>query len=115
LPRVRLRLTDTVRWRRVGLEETRFGMNLVVIMMDDKRRMHRFQIPPHAGLLEVQSGGSQGHWDALKYTQPTPNTLSIEGQLGSQDIVVRLRRADESKLLLMNRGFHWISEYPFNR
>jgi hypothetical protein len=29
--------------------------------------------------------------------------------------VIQLRRADARKLLLRERGFHWISEVPFNR
>jgi len=28
---------------------------------------------------------------------------------------VQLQLWDRNKLLLVNRGFHWIQEYPFNR
>jgi len=28
---------------------------------------------------------------------------------------MQLRLVDRSKFLLVNRGFHWIAEYPFNR
>jgi hypothetical protein len=31
------------------------------------------------------------------------------------EIVLRLRRVDTAKMLLRTRGFHWISEAPFNR
>jgi hypothetical protein len=34
--------------------------------------------------------------------------------MGGSVLAVGLRRVDTSKLLLISRGFHWISEYPFN-
>jgi hypothetical protein len=39
----------------------------------------------------------------------------LAGRLGSDSLVLRLRRIDENRFLLMNRGFHWIQEQPFNR
>jgi hypothetical protein len=34
--------------------------------------------------------------------------------LDGQKVRARLHRQDAS-FLLVNRGFHWINEYPFNR
>jgi len=33
----------------------------------------------------------------------------------NDDLAVKLRKSDPSKFLLVNRGFHWINERPFNR
>jgi len=52
---------------------------------------------------------------ALRFIQMPPNGLRLWGHLGSRRIVATLHRVDESKFLLLHRGFHWISEYPFNR
>jgi hypothetical protein len=30
-------------------------------------------------------------------------------------IRMQLQRIDLNKFLILNRGFHWIQEYPFNR
>ena len=49
------------------------------------------------------------------YTKPDPNHLVLTGMLGSDSIVTRLRRLDENRFLLINRGFHWVQELPFNR
>ena len=51
----------------------------------------------------------------LRFIQMPPNRLRLWGHLGSRRIVAALNRVDESKFLLLHRGFHWISEYPFNR
>jgi hypothetical protein len=38
----------------------------------------------------------------------------LRGRLGADSIVARLRRVDETKFLLVQRGFHWTQEKPFN-
>jgi hypothetical protein len=35
--------------------------------------------------------------------------------MGGSALAVGLRRMDTNRFLLINRGFHGISEYPFNR
>jgi len=51
----------------------------------------------------------------MSYTRPDANHLVLTGTLGNDSVVVRLRRFDENRFLLMNRGYHWIQELPFNR
>ena len=51
----------------------------------------------------------------LSYEQPGPEILTVAGAIDGQKITARLRRIDESKFQLVSRGFHWISERPFNR
>jgi uncharacterized membrane protein YphA (DoxX/SURF4 family) len=51
----------------------------------------------------------------LRFSQTPPNGLRLWGHLGSRRIDATLRRVDESKFLLLHRGFHWINEFPFNR
>ena len=52
---------------------------------------------------------------SLSYHQPEPGLLALEGTLDGQKVRAKLRRADSPEFLLINRGFHWINEYPFNR
>ncbi len=49
------------------------------------------------------------------YTRPDDTHLTLEGRLRDDSIRARLRKIDTSKFLLINRGFHWINEFPFNR
>lgn len=52
---------------------------------------------------------------ALRWSQPDPQHVLLEGTLGGQPPRAPLSLLDAGKTRLMNRGFHWISEAPFNR
>ncbi|HEY4230313.1 MAG TPA: hypothetical protein VGO79_09075 [Thermoanaerobaculia bacterium] len=41
--------------------------------------------------------------------------LVLEGELDHHRSRLELRRLDDSKFLLVSRGFHWVQERPFNR
>jgi hypothetical protein len=34
---------------------------------------------------------------------------------GDEQLVARMSKVDPSRFLLVSRGFHWVSEVPFNR
>ena len=50
------------------------------------------------------------HW-----SHPDPSHLALNGDLDGSQVSITLHQIDKNKYLLMNRGFHWISEMPFNR
>jgi uncharacterized membrane protein YphA (DoxX/SURF4 family) len=106
-------LTDPVRWRRVAIDETGF---VTVVFMDDRRRTYRLHPGLKPGQLFLESFSSRNApREEVKFLRIGPNLLALEGRIGGLALSVQLKRADESKLLLVNRGFHWISEQPFNR
>lgn len=39
----------------------------------------------------------------------------LDGEMGGHRIQMQLKLMDRGKFLLVNRGCHWIQEYPFNR
>ena len=47
--------------------------------------------------------------------RPARDRLVLEGDLDHRRARLELRRIDETKFLLVSRGFHWVQEYPFNR
>jgi hypothetical protein len=56
--------------------------------------------------------GAQGQ---LTYRQPDDSQLVINGTLDKKPVSVALHKMDIKVFLLTTRGFHWISEDPFNR
>lgn len=51
----------------------------------------------------------------LNYHHPDSTHLILSGQLNGDSIYIALQKVDLNKLRLLNRGFHWINEYPYNR
>lgn len=62
--------------------------------------------------LASEKTGSRFQFD---YSWQDAGHLVLTGKMGNETLVARLKKIDEKKFLLTNRGFHWISEYPFNR
>ena len=96
---------DNVRWRRliIGRSE-QFAF---LERMDGKRRGYDLNLDPAAGKLFLDS--------EFAYSTPTPETLRLDGSHYGRALSVTMRRVDESEFRLINRGFHWINESPFNR
>jgi uncharacterized membrane protein YphA (DoxX/SURF4 family) len=55
------------------------------------------------------------HRDRLAWSRPDPDHVLLEGRFDGLPTTLRLRKIDTSKMLLFNRGFHWINETPLNR
>lgn len=96
---------DNVRWRRliVGRSE-QFAF---LERMNGKRNGYDLNLDPAAGKLFLDSG--------FTYSTPEPETLRLDGGYNGRALSVTMRRVDESEFRLINRGFHWINEAPFNR
>jgi hypothetical protein len=54
------------------------------------------------------------NWNTvLTYEQVSPEVMTLAGALNGSALTARLRRSEERKFLLTDRGFHWINEAPF--
>jgi len=60
---------------------------------------------------------NDSNWKAdFSYQSPQPNVVTLTGQMNGHRVDMRLRQLDTPKsFLLTSRGFHWISEHPFNQ
>jgi hypothetical protein len=52
---------------------------------------------------------------AFTFTQPTPDTLVLTGELDGTPVTVSLDRMDLNSFTLRSRGFHFVQEYPYFR
>jgi uncharacterized membrane protein YphA (DoxX/SURF4 family) len=53
--------------------------------------------------------------DKLAISRPDPEHVVLTGTLNGAPSTIHLKKIDTSKMLLLNRGFHWINEFPMNR
>jgi hypothetical protein len=106
-------LSDTNRWRRVVFD---YPYNFGVHLMDQRRIRYFLNLSPQKRVLELtQRGEPKREKSVLSYEQAGPGLLVLEGTLDGRKIRAKLRLDAEPDFLLVNRGFHWINEYPLNR
>lgn len=104
-------ITDTSRWRQIVIQRDNFAR---IKLMNDTVRSYNFQVDTIAKKAVVYPT-----WDTLNrinfnYTSDS-EILILSGSIKNDSLYIRLRRYDEKNFRLMNRGFHWINEYPYNR
>jgi hypothetical protein len=113
-------LTDESRWRNVIFEK-HLGM-FEIETMDEKFQYFRPKVDLAARSLVLEkfvrgmskSKGPQEK-DQFSIEQPTSGTLSMDGMYDGHQIHAELERVDETKFLLLSRGFHWVTEQGVNR
>jgi hypothetical protein len=111
-------LTDKTRWRRMifdypGYVEVQGPDDF----QEDSLQYYAFKLDARARTLSLTRGPEdKDKWrSGLSYAQPDPDHLVLEGTFDGRKIHAALHRIDRSRFLLVNRGFHWINERPFNR
>ena len=103
-------LTDYDRYRRFIVQS---ASTVVFWRMDDTPQMYPAKIQADQKLIKLTAGTTE--LGALKYEQPTPDQLIIQGRLGSSEVRMITTRLDHTKFFLLTRGFNWVQEYPVNR
>ena len=55
-------------------------------------------------------------WKAnFTFQRVSESQLTLDGNMDSHKVHMQLQLVDRKTFLLVNRGFHWVQEYPFNR
>ena len=108
--------TDSTRWKQVLVQNSEFGVAVVIKPMTgfaDWRLMELNEAARRIKLIDPQK--SEKPAISLSYQEPARGMLVLSGEVNGQTVRVKLSQAPPEKLLLTNRGFHWINEIPFNR
>ncbi len=104
--------SDASRWRRVIFER----YNIVGILPGDGPAV-RYTGPMDAKTktMKLTRRGEGQPSGEFSVDSSNSGLITMNGELDGKKIQVKLRRLDEKDSLLKTRGFHWISEFPFNR
>jgi hypothetical protein len=105
-------ITDQERWRRVVFD---YPQMIAIQLMTDTRRRYMLKLDPAANTIDLSKRDDPAWKTTLFYQQPEPGLIALEGTLDGKKIRAKLLLTDTADFLLINRGFHWINEYPFNR
>ena len=103
-------LTDASRWRRVLFQ---FPKAMSVGLMNDT--VQGYGAEYDTANKQVTLTKAKDRYP-FSYAWSDPERLALQGTMGGEAIAVKLRKIDTvKKYRLLNRGFHWINEMPFNR
>ncbi|QSQ22635.1 hypothetical protein JY651_47310 [Pyxidicoccus parkwayensis] len=106
-------LGDAQRWRYFTVG--RFNRTTVRTMDGGVQRFSLEHDPVKKTVTLTENSGEAKKETVLTYSQPDAEHLVLQGTFKDAPIEVRLKKVDESTYLLVNRGFNWIQEAPFNR
>ena len=104
-------VTDQNRWRRAIFQ--RAG-SLIVQPMSGANQFYRLELSLDDKKMALTKPNDPQWKSEFSFEDAEPGILTLEGQLEGKPARAKLVR-DESQFLLKTRGFHWISEAPFNR
>lgn len=99
-------------WHRVGVDN---NGRLSVKLADDTFARFLMKEDREKKSIILISSDDRTPKGELSYTQPNPDHLTLAGQWMSGPLDIRLRKIPESKWQLLNRGFHWVNEFPYNK
>jgi hypothetical protein len=105
-------LTDYDRYRRVIFD---FPTSVAFQRMDDSLAGFAAAIDTNSKTIALTKRADKNWKATLTYLRPAPDQLILDGAMDSHEIHMQLQLFDRNKFMLVNRGFHWIQEYPFNR
>ena len=104
--------TSAQRWRRIIFDSTyRVGVQTAT----DLHERFGLQLDQEKRTLTLRKREDPGWNSVLTYEQVSPEVITLAGALNGSEMTARVRRSQERKFLLTDRGFHWINEFPFNR
>lgn len=100
------------RWRRVAINNrSRFTIR----DEDDSFQHLWFNQDTSKKSFTIEVGPNRDKKFVLTYSQLDSEHLILDGEFEDHWITARLKKVDLSKSLLLSRGFHWITEVPYNR
>lgn len=107
-------LTDETRWKRMMVDKGYLSQYIVVRGMKDQPRWYTYELDSINSTVKMTSTRDSLDILNLNYVK-TDSLLTFEGLWKTDTIKIQLSKYDTSKILLTNRGFNWINEYPYNR
>jgi uncharacterized membrane protein YphA (DoxX/SURF4 family) len=105
-------LTDNDRWRRIVFD---FPERTAFERMDETFARYSATIDINNQTLGLTKNDDK-NWKAdFHFQRAAQDQLTLDGKMDGHTIHMQLQLVDRNKFLLVNRGFHWIQEYPYNR
>ena len=104
-------LTDRSRWRRVIFQST---TNMSFQAMGEGFVPFGVKVDETARTVTL-TRPDKSPAGRFTYERPRGDRLIIDGEVDGHTMRLATHLVERESFLLVNRGFHWVQEYPFNR
>ncbi len=105
-------LSDTVRWRRMIVGQRG---DVSLRSMADSLNYYQFKADTLKKQFEIVSYSDSTQKYTFHYSVPEKDKLVVQGKWKEDSVQVQFKKYNTDQFKLVNRGFNWINEYPFNR
>ncbi len=104
--------TDKQRWGKLVINYAEYAQ---VKMINDSTQGFAFKPDTVAKKIIMYSYADTANKATFAYTCPEKDILKMSGRWGNDTLVISMKKFDLNNFRLVNRGFNWINEYPYNR
>ena len=104
--------TDSDRWGRIIFD---YPTLATIETVNDDWKHYRLKLDPEKSTIDLSRDANPKRSAHFAYDRKTPDAMVFDGAIDGRPVHVELKREDETKFLLVSRGFHWRQDYPFNR
>lgn len=104
--------SDTIRWQHLVIQ---WEGRTHIQMMNDKFSHYSLEKDSSEQKLTIFSRRDTVNKNYFTYDFVEGESLDLQGTWGKDTLSVEMIRRTKDDFLLLNRGFNWINEFPFNR
>ncbi|HTL10092.1 MAG TPA: hypothetical protein VL307_17580 [Chitinophagaceae bacterium] len=104
--------TDSLRWKRMIIN---YKGNVRISTMRDSTVWMALAIDTVKKTIRFTDFNDSTKIFAFRYSLPDKNHLQLTGSMNKDSILMNMEKYDVQRFRLVNRGFHWVNEYPYNR
>lgn len=105
-------INDSARWHYLAIE---WPNRATVYDMTKQKSRVNLEIDAEKQSVVFSKRGQEEPLGTLFYSYPDSAHFNLEGIYDGDSLLIQTSIKSKEDFLLMNRGFHWVSEYPFNR
>ncbi len=104
--------TDTSQWKQLSIMS---GDYVTIKMMNDSLKRYSFIADTVNKTVKISEYSGLVYQATLHYFNPDATHLVFAGKLNDDYVYILMQKLDFNKMKLINRGFHWINEYPYHK
>ena len=105
-------MTDSTYWKHLIIQ---WGEYAQIKFLNDTTRGYSMTIDTVARTLYLKQRLDTTNKSLLSYQLVDEKNMLLKGTIKNDSVAILLNRKTDKDFRLMNRGFRWINEYPFNR